>query len=344
MQAPRFGFSVSPGAAPGVAQEVAEAEALGYDRVGIWDTPALFREPWIVLATCAGATQRMSLGTWVTNPLSRHPVVTASALASLDDIAPGRVYLGIGSGDTGVSHLGMKAAPLAALETYVLAVRRLLEQGEADYNGETVRLRWARRSIPILMAAHGPRSLRLAGRVADGVICGLGVTPEVVAGCLALIDEGARSAGRRLEDLEVWFVAFWFVDERPGVAQAQGAWAATSLASHFARTGVEGKFVPDAYKDAIQEVGRHYDKITHGAVPDEQKAEYVEFMASLGVTDYLRRRFTFSGTPAEVHQQVQEAMDAGATNFDGAIDAELPEHWQRISQWSRLVLQPYFGR
>ena len=344
MQVPRFGFSISPGDASGVAREVAEAETLGYDRVGIWDSPALFREPWVVLASCARETRHVALGTWVTNPLSRHPVVTASALASLDDIAPGRVYLGIGSGGTGVLHLGMKAAPLATLESYVLAVRRLLEQGEATYGGETVRLRWAKRRIPIIMAAHGPGSLRLAGRIADGVICGLGVTPEVIAGCLALIEQGAQSAGRRLQDLEVWFTCFWFVDERPGVAQDEGAWAAASFASHFARAGVEGKFVPEAYKEAFKQVGSRYDYVTHGAVPAAQKEEYAEFMRNLGVADYLRRRFAFCGTPAEVHQQLESAMSAGACNFDGAIDARLPEHRERITQWSRLVLQPYYGR
>lgn len=77
-------------------------------------------------------TRHISIGTWVTNPLSRHPVVTASAAASLDDLAPGRVYLGIGSGGTGVLHLGLPAAPLAHLEDYALTVRRLLEDGVAQ--------------------------------------------------------------------------------------------------------------------------------------------------------------------------------------------------------------------
>ena len=90
----------------GVANEVAAAEAMGYARVGIWDSPALFREPWVTLAAVAQHTHHIALGTWVTNPLSRHPVITASAAATLDDLAPGRVYLGIGTGDTGALHLG----------------------------------------------------------------------------------------------------------------------------------------------------------------------------------------------------------------------------------------------
>src|SRR5262249_8856269 len=71
---PRFGFSISPGHPRGVADEAAYAEQLGYDRIGVWDSPALFREPWVTLAATASTTDRIALGTWVTNPVTRHPV------------------------------------------------------------------------------------------------------------------------------------------------------------------------------------------------------------------------------------------------------------------------------
>src|SRR5205085_11944983 len=69
---PEFGYSVTPGPAGGVAKESAAAEGMGYDRIGIWDSPALFREPWVTLAAVATATRRAAIGPWVTNPLSRH--------------------------------------------------------------------------------------------------------------------------------------------------------------------------------------------------------------------------------------------------------------------------------
>ena len=221
MPDPQFGFSVTPGPASGVAREAVLAEGLGYDRIGIWDSPALFREPWVVLGAIAGLTHRAAIGTWVTNPQTRHPLVTASAAASVDDLAPGRAYIGIGSGGTGVWHAGHGTSSLDALGRYVTTVRRLLEDGEADYDGATVILPWVRRRIPIIVAAHGPRALRLAGRIGDGVIVGLGITPEVVAASLELIDEGARESGRRVDDLDVWFTCFWFVDPEPGVARRQ---------------------------------------------------------------------------------------------------------------------------
>jgi alkanesulfonate monooxygenase SsuD/methylene tetrahydromethanopterin reductase-like flavin-dependent oxidoreductase (luciferase family) len=101
---------------------------------------------------------------------------------------------------------------------------------------------------------------------------------------------------------------------------------------------VENKFVPDKYKDGLKQVGAAYDYITHGAVPEEQKDQYTELAERLGVREYLQRRFVFCGTPDEVEAQVREAIDAGARNFDGAIDAELPEHRERIKKWARYAL------
>jgi len=323
-----FGFSVTPGPANGVAAEAAEAEGLGYDRIGIWDSPALFREPWVTLAAVAGATSRAAIGPWVTNPLSRHPVVTASAAASVDDLAPGRVYIGIGSGGTGAWHLGLRTARLEQLERYVVAVRELLEEGVTEYNGQTARLEWAKRHIPIILAAHGPQALRLAGRIADGVVAGLGVTPEVIRPCLQLVAEGAREAGRSPDDVAVWFTCFWFVDDRPGVAERQAAWAATAFAVHFARSGTDGKFVPDEHRQAVVELGKAYDLVSHGAVSPAEQERYARLADDLGVGEYLRRRFVFAGTPDEVEQQVRAAIAAG----------DLPEHRERITEWARLVL------
>lgn len=335
----RFGFSVTPGPAGPLVEEMRLAEQLGFDRMGVWDSPALFREPWMSLMAIAQETSTLRLGTWVTNPVSRHPVVTAASMATLSDVAPGRSYLGIGAGGTGVWHLGAPTATLDDTRDYIVAVRGLLRDGSADYRGGASRLGWPSDvKVPIIMSAHGPRSLRLAGEVADGVIVGLGVSPEIVEASLGLIAEGAERAGRTLDELEIWFTCFWFVDEQPGAALDEGAWAATSFAMHFARGNTAGKFVPPELLDGIAQLGKRYDLVAHGRVTDDLKREYVDLADSLGVGDYLRRRFMFCGTPDEVSGQVAAAAAAGATNFDGAIDADLPEHRHRISEWARLVL------
>ncbi len=334
-----FGFSVTPGEPLGVGAEMRRAEQLGYERFGVWDSPALFREPWVTLGSVARDTERVRLGTWVTNPLARHPLVTAACAATVDDLAPGRVYIGIGAGGTGVWHLGMKTAKLAELEAYVLAVRGLLETGSASWRGHALTMPWAGpRRIPIVMAAHASGSLRLAGRIGDGVVIGLGISPDVVASSLELLEAGAGEVGRSLDEIDVWFTSFWWVDERPGKAQADGAWSATAFALHFADSGVENKFIPDHLKAPLLEIGKAYDLRSHGHPGDEQKAAYVELADRLGVGPYLRRRFMFAGTPEEVEMQIRAAAGAGARNFDGAIDADLPEHEQRITDWARLVL------
>jgi alkanesulfonate monooxygenase SsuD/methylene tetrahydromethanopterin reductase-like flavin-dependent oxidoreductase (luciferase family) len=170
------------------------------------------------------------------------------------------------------------------------------------------------------------------------VIAGLGITPEVIVGSLEQIEAGARTAGRRLDDLAIWFTSFWFVDPEPGRAAERGAWAATSLASHIARTGAEDKFVPPDLQEALVQLGAAYDKLTHGDVPNDQKDAYMAHARRLGVLEYARQRFTFSGTAAEVVAQVRAAMAAGARCFDGAIDAPLPAHYERITAWARLVM------
>jgi 5,10-methylenetetrahydromethanopterin reductase len=333
-----FGFSVTPGPAIELGAEMRRAEALGYSRMGVWDSPALFREPWVTLASVARDTTTMRVGTWVTNPISRHPVVTAASLATLADLAPGRAYLGIGSGGTGVWHLGHAAAKLDDVRAYITAVQELLRDGATTFRGKASRMEWARGlKIPLIMSAHGPRALRLAGEIADGVIVGLGVSPDVVANSLALIAEGAEAAGRTLADIEVWFTCFWFVDDEPGAAMAEGAWAATAFAMHFSRGRVEGKFVPDEYRDGIAKLGEQYDLVAHGRVSDDLKRRYVDVADSLGIGEYIRSRFMFCGTPDEVATQIRTAVAAGATNFDGAIDADLDEHEQRITTWAHLV-------
>ena len=104
------------------------------------------------------------------------------------------------------------------MREYILAVRGMLEEGSAQYKGNNSRLSWHKSHVPIHIAAEGPKTLRLAGEVADGVIIGTGLIPEVIADTLSFIDEGAKKSGKRVEDLDLW----WLVDahvDADGAAQ-----------------------------------------------------------------------------------------------------------------------------
>ncbi len=334
----RFGFSMNPSDVGEAARVAAAGEAAGYDRVGVWDSPALFREPWVTLAAVAQATSALRIGTWVTNPLTRHPVVTASAAATLDALAPGRVVLGIGTGDSGVYNLARSAAPLEQLADYVTAVRGLLTEGRARWEGGELRMTPAAHPVPIWVAAHGARAIRTAGRVGDGVIFGLGVDPEVVDSCLAMLAVGAEAANRDPSVIESWFTAPWYVDEDGDAAREEALWHVASLAHHISRSGVAGKFIPEGYAEGVLELGRSYDLLSHGAPSAETRAEYREVARRTGVADYLVSRFTIAGTPAECAGQVLASAEAGALRHDCANDSAPGELHRRPDAWAAQVL------
>ncbi|MBU8827697.1 LLM class flavin-dependent oxidoreductase [Mycolicibacterium goodii] len=294
-----------------------EAESMGFNRIGIWDSPALYREPWVALGAIATATTSVRIGPWVTNPLTRHPAVTAAAMATLDDLAPGRVILGIGTGDSGVYNLGGQAASFAGLANYIAAVRDLITHGEAHWNGARISMAWAAgRSIPIIASAHSTRALRTLAGVADGLVVGLGVHPEIVEQCMEIIGDAAEASGRDPGDLETWWLAPWYLAEDSDAARDAALWRVTAMVHHWPRSHGRGKLLPADLVDRVLELGSHYDMNTHGHPTDEQKLEYAAFARKLGIADYLISRFTFSGTPDDIASQIRASYAAGATNLD----------------------------
>jgi 5,10-methylenetetrahydromethanopterin reductase len=169
---------------PGVGELAAHAERLGYDRVWLADSPALYGDVWIGVAEAARATTRIGLGTSVLIPSLRHVVVTAAAIAHVEALAPGRLRVAFGTGFTGRRMLGQRALPLRALGAHVRQLRALLRGEETEVDGARVRLMHpegivASRPLatPIWVAANGAKGAALAREVGDGLICA-GVVPE----------------------------------------------------------------------------------------------------------------------------------------------------------------------
>jgi 5,10-methylenetetrahydromethanopterin reductase len=204
MTAARFGIVFLPGSLTGFGDLCREAEANGFDWLGVADSQSVFRELYVALTLAALNTGSMQLGPVVTNPLTRHLVVTASAMSSVDELSGGRAILGLGSGDSALYTIGAPPATLAGLEASIVTLRRLTSGEPVEREGRTWRVSRSTRRVPIYLAAEGPRTLELAGRLADGVIVGLGLTPDVIALSLAAIERGARAAGRALADVDVW--------------------------------------------------------------------------------------------------------------------------------------------
>jgi 5,10-methylenetetrahydromethanopterin reductase len=188
---------------PTIVEQVKLAESLGYDTAWITDTHLVCRELWVTLTACALATSRIRLGPGITVPHTRHISVTASAAASLDELAPGRVVVGVGTGGSAAQTMGLtlaQTARTATLEAMATDLRRLTRRETVRFEtGADGRLAWLRepRAIPIYAAGSGPRMLAAAGRAGDGVIMYASVQPEILRAGLAHVAAGARSAERR---------------------------------------------------------------------------------------------------------------------------------------------------
>jgi 5,10-methylenetetrahydromethanopterin reductase len=199
-----------PGTAPmpELMQLIRSIEAAGFDGAGILDSQLISRDTFVTLGQAATHTSRLGLFPAVTNPFTRHPSVLASAIRTVEELAPGRVRFVIGTGYTSASTIGRKAATLGEMRECIRTVKTLLA-GESARFGETAgRLGYTGgRRIPVLMAASGPKAIELAGEIADGALLLVGANRGIVARALELLERGAKRAGRKVEDLEViWAV------------------------------------------------------------------------------------------------------------------------------------------
>src|SRR5499425_976040 len=125
MTAPRFGIVFLPESLAGFGGLCREAEDSGFDWLGVADSQSVFRELYVALTLAALNTRRVRLGPLVTNPLTRHLVVTASAISTIDELSGGRAMLGIGSGDSAIFTLGAPPATVAGLEDSIATLNRL---------------------------------------------------------------------------------------------------------------------------------------------------------------------------------------------------------------------------
>ena len=146
---------------PQIVERVKMIESLGFDAVWFGDLQRICREVYVEMTACALNTSRITLGIGVTMPTTRHASVTASAFASLHDLAPGRIRAGISTGDSGVRSIGRRPESIASLESYIRQVKGLLQNEVVEFDeGGSAKLAWLQSptDIPIYVAATGPGS------------------------------------------------------------------------------------------------------------------------------------------------------------------------------------------
>lgn len=291
-----------------VATLARDSEAAGFSLLALGDSQSLFREVYTSLAVAAGVTSRIRLATGVSNLLTRHLAVTASAAATVQEISEGRFVLGLGTGDSAVYNLGLKAMRREEFATGITALRALFRGENVNYQGKDIHVRWAEHDVPIYMTAEGPKALYLAGQIADGVIVGSGLLPEVVAGSLAHIEDGARAAGRTLADIDIWFFAKANVADTDAQAVSEIAMALAASANHAFRFHRQGKWIPEHLLRPVEQLVDRYETRDHEQVGDTGNSRLTD---ELGLTDYLVSRFAVAGAPETVRARLDDLTATG---------------------------------
>jgi len=186
------------------------AERLGYTHAWLADSQMIWSDCYATLALVADRTERIRVGTGVAVSGTRPAPVTAAAIATINAIAPGRTFLGVGTGNTAMRIMGLPPQRVADFDRYLTALRPLLSGGEAElgHGSEAKPVRHLMPDhgfvnfddpIPLYVSGFGPRSLGLAGRHGDGAVMVLPPIPGVMEGFWGAIEAGARAAGRELD-------------------------------------------------------------------------------------------------------------------------------------------------
>ncbi len=330
----RFGVNYLPGPAEDTLRWARAAEDAGFDIVGIADSQSVYRDVYMCLALCAAGTRRVRFGPRVINPLTRHPAVAAGAAATLAEMAPGRTMLGIGTGDSAVLNLGITPSSRARLRDYVGTVRELLATGHSEWEGRPCRMTWGgavASRIPIYLAASGPRMLRLAGEIGDGVIINTGLTPDIVRESIAQVRAGAESAGRSLDEIDLWWLPVANVRSDRAAAIDEVAMTLASAGSHLSRFTTKGKHIPRELHDAVVALGDRYRPEEHSK-PDSSNRGIIR---ELGLLDYLADRFAIAGTPQDCVAKIEAAVEAGARQFWMSIHFDDKERF--LHDWKAVM-------
>ncbi len=189
---------------------VVRAEELGYDSAWMADSQMIWSDVYASLAIAAHRTSRIRVGTGVAVAATRLAPVTAAAIASINQLAPGRTFLGIGTGNTAMRIMGHKPMTMAAFDDYLTALAPLLRGGEVDYTwrGQTSPIRHIMADdgfvnftdeIPMYVSGFGPKSLALAGRHGHGAVLSIPPQPASMHSVWERLERGASDAGRVIE-------------------------------------------------------------------------------------------------------------------------------------------------
>jgi len=303
----RFGFFFWPYTPEYTARMARLGEETGFDLVGIADTPGNALDPWVAMTLAAAATSRVALATCVTNLVTRHPSITASAAASVDAAAGGRTILGVGAGHSGVANVGGVPSPAADLREGLTFLKVALSGAPASWRGAPTHLSWIKRPVPVYGAASGPAALRAVGAAADGAFVNYGLGAQHVSRVRGLIAEGAAGARRPASEIDVWSIACLDVAQRREDALEKLGNILGFVAAYILGPDPAGRGVPPDLVPAVHELRATYTTRQRDMDP--------ALTRRLGLFDYLRARLAIAGTPDDCVAQVRAAEAAGVTQL-----------------------------
>jgi probable F420-dependent oxidoreductase len=314
-----FGFSLAtdPPLAPRV--ELAKlAEANGFTYGWVWDSHILMQEYSVLMTMLAQSTSRLVLGACVTNPVTRDPTVTASFYATLANLIGGaRLVCGIGRGDSAVRIRSARPSNLAALEQLAHVVRGLTRGDEVVIDGHPVRLAWATGgAVPVFVASYGPKALRLAGRVGDGVVLQI-ADPYVIRWSLEQVRAGAEEVGRDLTGFRVSCAAPSFVSDDIERAREETRWFGALVGNHVADMLKyhDPAGVPAELTEYVK-AREGYDYREH----TRQGTAHSRY-----VPDEVVERFSVIGSVERVRERLRELAELGVTEFNIYTAVSSPE-------------------
>jgi 5,10-methylenetetrahydromethanopterin reductase len=255
---------------PGQVERVAEqAEQWGFDGLLLADSQNLVGDPFVALGVLAKATTRLGLGTGIVNPLTRHPAVVASAIASAQLETRGRAVLGLGRGDSSLAQIGLHPPSTTLLEGFVRQVRGYLRGDTIDLDGTPSRLTWLDSATftppPIELAATGPRTIALAATASDRVMLTLGADPDRLAAAITTAREARHAAGLDPDTLNVG--AYINIACSQDSAQARDlVRGSAAIFAHFAamRTVRISAESSDQDSGTLSKLGATYNEAEHG--------------------------------------------------------------------------------
>jgi 5,10-methylenetetrahydromethanopterin reductase len=276
-------------------------EELGYDDLWITDSSLHAGDCYVYATLALQATERLRVGTAVTNPLTRHPAITANAFRSLSQLAPGRVACGIGVGDRPLFELGLPMAKLTTLRDSIEVLRRLWRGETVDgevgsWRLEGAHLRAPVPAPPVYISASQPRALELTGEVADGLILLAGLFPEGLAYAREHVSRGRERSERPSFDEVLFLYGAIADDEDEAIA------AARPIAAWFPKTAPDYARLAGMSEELIETVVTAYSG---------GEFQHAQGAASL-IPDELVKRIAFCGTPATAQAKLDWLRGTGA--------------------------------